>query len=203
MIQVTREITMNIAKFQLGDIISFTLNTGEQIKAKAVKETKDGMIFVTIDCLKTEDQMYKSPCTNINYLNSLLRKTLNGEILESFPADIRRRMAGMQISNTDFFDMLRIPTEHEIFGKNYYGKDENASVDRFYGMENRHNRMAFKGSETGDWECYWLQNRAEEETYNHLFGCADEDGDANFDNAFFCHGVRLVFLLAQNNNEVL
>ena len=90
--------------------------------------------------------------------------------------------------------MLRIPTEREIFGENPYGKDEPVSVRRFYGMENRRERIAFQGSETGTWEWYWLQNKVEDSASNfaHVAGA----GNATYTYASHSPGVRPVFLLS-------
>lgn len=162
--EVMRNMTIDTELFELGDIISFTLTTGEKVKAKAIRETPNGMLFITVDCLKDEQKMFENPgrAEKVDYEHSDLRKKLNGEIFESFPEEIKGRMVGMRVGQTNCFDMLRIPTEREIFGENPYGKDEPVSVRRFYGMENRRERIAFQGSETGTWEWYWLQNKVED-----------------------------------------
>ena len=90
--------------------------------------------------------------------------------------------------------MLRIPTEREIFGENPYGKDEPVSVRRFYGMENRHERIAFQGSETGTWEWYWLQNNVEDSA--SYFADVTYDGGADYADTSHSLGVRPVFLLS-------
>ena len=196
--EVMRNMTIDTELFELGDIISFTLTTGEKVKAKAIRETPNGMLFITVDCLKDEQPMFKTPdrmgSMEINYFNSDLRHTLNGEILDSFPEEIKSRMVGMRIGNTNFFDMLRIPTEREIFGENPCGKDEPVSVRRFYGMENRRERIAFQGSETGVWEWYWLQNRVEDTASS--FASVGYYGNATFYHASLSLGVRPVFLLS-------
>lgn len=160
--EVIRNMTIDTELFRLGDIISFTLSTGEKVKAKAIRETPNGMLFITVDCLKDEQKMFENPgrAEKVDYEHSDLRKKLNGEIFESFPEEIKRRMVGMQVGQTNCFDMLRIPTEREIFGMNHYGvRTTPVSVRRFYGMENRRERIAFQGSETGIEEWYWLQNK--------------------------------------------
>ena len=103
-------------------------------------------------------------------------------------------MVGMRVGQTNCFDMLRIPTEREIFGENPYGKGEPVSVRRFYGMENRRERIAFQGSETGTWEWYWLQNKVEDSASD--FAIVDSDGNADYGGASISRGVRPVFLLS-------
>lgn len=194
--EVIRNMTVETELFELGDIISFDLTTGEKIQAMAVRETPNGMLFMTVDCLKTEYKMFEnvSRAEVVDYEHSDLRQKLNAEILESFPEEIRERMVGMRVGQTNCFDMLRIPTEREIFGENPYGADEPKSVRRFYGMEERRNRIAWQGSKTGEFEWYWLQNRAED-TASCFAGVAG-DGDAASSGASYSRGVRPVFLLS-------
>lgn len=194
--EVMRNMTIDTELFELGDIISFTLTTGEKVKAKAIRETPNGMLFITVDCLKDEQKMFENPgrAEKVDYEHSDLRKKLNGEIFESFPEEIKGRMVGMRVGQTNCFDMLRIPTEREIFGENPYGKDEPVSVRRFYGMENRRERITFQGSETGTWEWYWLQNKVEDSA--SAFARVGHAGYAGYTSASFSRGVRPVFLLS-------
>lgn len=193
--EVKRTIKTYVKSFELGDVISFMLKDGEKVQAKAVQKTDEGMLFLTVDCLKDEYQMFKYNvgAMEINYFNSDLRHALNGEILDRFPDEIRSRMVGMRIGNTDTFDLLRIPTEREIFGKNPYGKEESDTVERFNGMDNRRNRIAFQGFETGTWECYCLQNRVK--NYASYFARVNGEGLVYYGSASYSIGVRPAFLL--------
>ena len=194
--EVIRKITVDTELFELGDTISFELTTGEQVQAMAVRETPNGMLFMFVDCLKTEQKMFENVnnAEVVDYAHSDLRKKLNGEILESFPEEIRERMVGMRFGQTNCFDMLRIPTEREIFGENPYGEDEPKSVRRFYGMEERRNRIAWQGSKTGEFEWYWLQNKVEDSASH--FASVATYGYANYHDASNSRGVRPVFLLS-------
>ena len=194
--EVIRKITVDTELFELGDTISFELTTGEQVQAMAVRETPNGMLFMFVDCLKTEQKMFENVnnAEVVDYAHSDLRKKLNGEILESFPEEIRERMVGMRVGQTNCFDMLRIPTEREVFGENPYGEDEPKSVRRFYGMEERRNRIAWQGSKTGEFEWYWLQNKVEDSA-SYLANVSGS-GDAGCSRAGNSDGVRPVFLLS-------
>lgn len=196
--EVKRTIKTDVESFELGDVISFKLKDGEKVQAKAVKKTDEGMLFITVDCLKDEYQMFKNTggigSMDINYFNSDLRRALTGEILDRFPDEIRSRMVGMRIANSDIFDLLRIPTEREIFGENPFGKDESDTVVQFKGMKNCRNRIAFQGSKTGTWEWYGLQNRVGN-TYAH-FARVDSAGNAGCNSASASFSVRPVFLLS-------
>lgn len=194
--EVIRKITVDTELFELGDTISFELTTGEQVQAMAVRETPNGMLFMFVDCLKTEQKMFENVnnAEVVDYVHSDLRKKLNGEILESFPEEIRERMVGMRVGQTNCFDMLRIPTEREIFGENPYGEDEPKSVRRFYGMEERRNRIAWQGLKTGEFEWYWLQNKVEDSASRFAF--VYDYGLASCHAASSSSGVRPVFLLS-------
>ena len=194
--EVKRTIKTDVESFELGDVISFKLKDGEKVQAKAVKQTDEGMLFLTVYCLEDKYQMFEYPVGSmeINYINSDLRHALNGKILDRFPDEIRSRMVGMRIDDSFEFDLIRIPTEREIFGENHYSKDESDTVVQFKGMKNRRNRIAFQGSKAGTGEWYWLQNRVEDIVSR--FAHVSSDGIAGCCGASQYNGVRLVFLLS-------
>jgi len=194
--KVKRTIETEVESFELGDVITFKLKDDEKVQAKAVQKTDEGMLFLTVDCLKDKYQMfkYKVGAMEINYFNSDLRHALNGEILDRFPEEIRSRMVGMRIGNTDTFDLLRIPTEKEIFGENPWGMKESDTVEQFKGMKNCRNRIAYQGSKTGTWEWYWLQNRVE--GIASYFTSVTATGNANHNSVSDSCGIRPVFLLS-------
>lgn len=190
--KVKRNMTVDVELFEVGDIIKFKLNDGEKVQAMAVRETSKGMLFVLVDCLAKEYPMFTSmeDMTDdyFTYENSDLRKALNGEILARFPEEIRSRMVAL-----DNGDMLRIPTEREIFGENIYGQEEPDTVKRFKPMKKKRNRIAFQGKE-GAWEWYWLMNRHKE--YASYFANVYGNGNAYYTFASLAYGVRPVFLLS-------
>ena len=194
--EVKRKMTVDTEMFELGDIISFKLTTGEKVQARAVKENPDGMMFVTVDCLEDEQPMFKNTDDmeneDFSYDNSDLRKALNGAILATFPAEIRDRMKVVYGDS----DLLRIPSEKEIFGTNEYGQEE-GKVKQFKGMKNRRNRITWQGSKTGVFEWYWLMNRHKKyASLFALFALVGFEGFADYGGASVSLGVRPVFLLS-------
>lgn len=193
MMEVKRTMTVDVEMFEVGDVIKFKLTDGEKVQAKAVKETPEGMLFVLVDCLAKEYPMFKDidgiDEDDITYMNSDLRKVLNGEILARFPKEIRNRMVAVNAEG----DMLRIPSEKEIFGENVYGQTEDKKVKRWKPMKKRRNRIAFQGKK-GAWEWYWLMNRHQE--YASYFAVVLGHGNAYYDLASSSYGVRPVFLLS-------
>lgn len=170
--------------YQVGDVISFTLTDGENVEAMAVKQEQDGMIFCLVDCLADEYPMNREDTNRGGYWASDLRDVLNGTILNRFPADLREKLLPFKNG-----DLLRIPTEREIFGENIYGETDD--YERWEPMKDRRNRIAFQGSKTGTWEWYWLMNRVEGSAAG--FASVGYDGGAGFYPASSSRGVRPAF----------
>lgn len=145
-------------KYEVGDIVSYTMEDGEEVEALAVKEEFDKhgnlcMVFILLDCLKEECRMNRDDTNDGGYEESYLREQLRTEYLERFPASLRLNMVPFENG-----DLLRIPTEREVFGENRYGEEEPDTVEQFEAMKKRRNRMAFDGSNGGT-QAYWLQNK--------------------------------------------
>lgn len=163
----------NVEVFRIGDVINFTLTTGEEVEAMAMREEKDGMLFVTVDCLEEERSMNEGNTTKGGYEQSELRKVLNSEIYETFPEDIKEKM--VPFANGD---LLRLLTEDEVFGD-----------DRLEPMNNRRNRIAERGAGSGEAEWWWLQD-----VYSAAyFPSVDTSGYAYCSFASLAHGVRPAF----------
>ena len=139
-------------KFKVGDVMSFVLTSGEEVEAMAMKQEDDGMIFCFVDCLAKEYPMNKEGGTEGGYEASDLRRTLNTEILALFPDDLTAKL--IPFGNGD---LLKIPSEHEVFGKNVYGKDGDENETQWEPMKLRRNRIAFQGT-NGEWEYWWLRD---------------------------------------------
>lgn len=187
-------------KFEIGDVISFSMIDGEEVEAMAVKEKRNGMLFVFVDCLYKEYAMFKRGRKinerKISYMNSDLRNALNGEILERFPEKIRSLMVAVNADG----DMLRIPTECEIFGNNFYGQEELETVKHWKPMKRKRNRISFRSKE-GELEWYWLMNQHKENPSFFVF--VGGSGLATYTQASSLAGVRPVFLLSQNLDHVV
>lgn len=190
---VKRTMKVDVELLEVGDVIKFKLTDGEKVQAMAVKQTPEGMLFVLVDCLAKEYPMFNDINNmdeeDISYATSDLRKALNGEILERFPKEIKDRMVAVNAEG----DMLRIPTECEIFGENVYGQEESKLTKRWKPMKKKRNRIAFQGKE-GAWEWYWLMNRHKD--YASDFASVLSDGNAGYHYASSSYGVRPVFLLS-------
>lgn len=177
-------------KYEVGDIVSYTMEDGEEVEALAVKEEFDKhgnlcMVFMLLDCLKEECRMNRDDTNDGGYEESHLRDQLATKYLEKFPAALRLNMVPFENG-----DLLRIPTEREIFGRNIYGEEEPNTVEQFEPMKKRRNRMAFDGL-NGETQAYWLQNkRVGSATY---FCLVNANGYASYDHASYSYGVRPLY----------
>lgn len=141
--KVERTIEMDVNAFEVGDIISFQLKDGEEVRAMAMKQKADGMIFCFVGCLQ------KKYC---GYDRRRLREKLNSEILDRFPEEIKKDLVAFNNG-----DLLRLPTEYEVFGRNIYGECEDINtVEQWKPMMDCRNRLTFIGDSLQWW---WLQNK--------------------------------------------
>ena len=184
--KVKRTVKIDVNTFKVGDIIKFKLTNGAKARAMAMQQEEDGMIFCLVDCLPGECPMNSTRTNDGGYEQSDLRKKLNGEMLNLFPAELTGMMAPF-----DSGDLLRIPTEKEIFGENYYGEYESPYVKQWKPMKRRKNRMAFDSAKGESLQWYWLMNKARESTI--YFSFVDRAGYEAFDAPFISYGVRPVF----------
>ena len=182
--KVRRTEKIKVNTFRVGDVIHFKLSDGEKAEMLAVKEESDGMIFCFVDCLAKEYSMNEQNTNEGGWDASDLRKKLNGEVLDRFPRKIRKLLLPFENG-----DLLRLPTEKEIFGSNPCGEDESESVSQWKPMKQRKNRIASQGL-NGGWEWYWLQNRVQNSAAG--FALVDGSGYACCDHASDALGVRPV-----------
>ena len=177
-------------KYEVGDIVSYTMEDGEEVEALAVKEEFDKhgnlcMVFMLLDCLKEECRMNRDDTNDGGYEESHLRDQLATKYLEKFPAALRLNMVPFENG-----DLLRIPTEREIFGRNIYGEEEPNTVEQFEPMKKRRNRMAFDGL-NGETQAYWLQNKRVRSATSFCY--VDTTGSADYYYASDSFGVRPLY----------
>ena len=184
--KVKRAIKCDVNTFKVGDIIKVKLTNDVKVQAMAMQQEEDGMIFCLVDCLPGEYPMNSTRTNEGGYEESDLRKKLNGEILNLFPAELKAMMAPF-----DNGDLLRLPTEKEIFGENYYGEYESPYVKQWKPMNKRRNRMAFDGSKDENLQWYWLMNKVRESAAT--FAGVNGNGRETCVDDSISFGVRPVF----------
>ena len=172
-------------KLHVGKVIDFQLASGEKAQYMVQRMDEDGYLCLLVDCLPKAYRMNRENTNTGGYCASELRDHMTSDILALFPAELRDRMVPFASG-----DLLRLPTEKEIFGCNEYGEAEPESVRQFEPMKSRRNRIAFRGEdECLEW--YWLENEVESSAAN--FASVDANGGADYNNASVAHGVRPAF----------
>lgn len=192
--KVKRIRSVDVDTFKVGDIIEVKLTDGVKVEAMAVKQEKDGMIFCLVDCFPNEYPMNDTRTNEGGYEQSNLRKKLNGEILNLFPAELKAVMTPSE--NGDF---LRIPTEREIFGENRYGEYESPNVKQWKPMKKRRNRMEFDCTKNENLQWYWLMNKVRESATG--FSGVSCSGCADGNSASSSFGVRPVFKIKNGKSN--
>lgn len=172
-------------EMRVGEVVNFQLTSGEKAQFMVQRVDEDGYLCMLVDCLPKEYHMNRENTNKGGYNESDLRKLMQGEILDLFPAALRELM--LPFSNGD---LLRLPTEKEIFGRNEYGKDEPESVKQFELMKSRRNRIAFRGKDE-EWEWYWLANTVKDSAAR--FARVNTGGGAACSYASAAVGVRPAF----------
>lgn len=89
-------IESDVDTFKVGDVIEVKLADGVKVQAMAVQQEEDGMVFCLVDCLPSEHPMNSTSTNEGGYEESDLRKKLNGEILNLFPAELKAMMTPLQ-----------------------------------------------------------------------------------------------------------
>lgn len=143
------------------------------------------MVFMLLDCLKETCQMNRDDTNDGGYEESYLREQLKTEYLERFPASLRLNMVPFENG-----DLLRIPTEREIFGENRYGEEEPDTVEQFEPMKKRRNRLASDGL-NGGYQYYWIKNKRVGSATD--FCSVGNGGNAYYLSASYSLGVRPLY----------
>ena len=169
----------------VGKVVDFQLTSGEKAQYMVQRMDEDGYLCLLVDCLPKAYRMNRENTNTGGYCASELRDHMTSDILALFPAELRDRM--IPFANGD---LLRLPTEKEIFGCNEYGKAEPESVRQFEPMKSRRNRIAFRGKDES-FEWYWLENEVEDSAA--YFAFVSSYGLATYGSVGAAFGVRPAF----------
>ena len=169
--------------YKVGDVVEFELTTGEKVRMIAVNQKRDMMEFCFAECLSARYQMNSRDTNEGGFEESLLRRILNEEIIQTFPREIYDKMVPF-----DNGDYLSIPTEEQIFGKNIYGEPiTDDSTEQWDIMKQTKNRIAFQGL-AGATIWYWLRNKSVQSASGFCY--VDLNGSASYFGASYSGGVR-------------
>lgn len=114
-VEVIQQVKMDdfdeVGEWQIGDIIRFTLLTGEAIEAQCQRVDHKGATFCLTHCLEEERPINEENTNEGGWDESDLRKWLNEKLINDFPSDIRKRMKPIYKD-----DLLTLPSVEDVFG---------------------------------------------------------------------------------------
>lgn len=139
--KVMREVKVKAEKLQIGDRISVRL-PGEEHTATAIRDERDGMLFLLDEYLDEPRPMNRSNSTDGGYDASDMRKFLQA-LVEVFPEKIRKRMKTFENG-----DMLRLLTITEMCGRDENFKKCEGQIEW---MKDRRHRMACRKGKKYEW----------------------------------------------------
>ncbi|MBR1677305.1 MAG: hypothetical protein IJ706_08360 [Clostridia bacterium] len=177
--KVFREVRLKVNRIEVGDRIKVKFGK-ERHTATAIREDKDGVLFLLDDCLDKAYPMNRDGGTEGGYLESDLRETLN-EYRDMLPDKIKERLVPDENG-----DELRLLSLEEVFGLDSE-YNETAKDKQIPWMRDRRKRIATRKGDEYEW--WWLNNVV---SAAYFAGVAD-DGYASYDGASYAFGVRPAF----------
>lgn len=174
---VCKELYTINGELKVGDHFEVPLDN-QVVSATVQKVTDDEIICMTDDCVMLAPMSY----TNYGgYKSSYLRAKIEVDLLSQFPSGLRNRIT-----------YIAPPTYGQIFGHDewYHLAVEPDNDEQFELMKKRINRMA---DYKDDGSIYWLRNAIKADHPSFDFSFVNPLGDANYGNAYYSFGVRVVF----------
>ena len=111
--------------FSIGDEISETLTTGEEVVfvVSGINVYRDNEVIFTLkDCLVETQQMNDTYTNEGGWLASKMRRKLNSDVFETLPLDLRAVISPRTFgAETDFLWLL---SEREVFGEEEWSETE-------------------------------------------------------------------------------
>lgn len=179
------------AHFEIGDEISDTLKTGEEVVFVVVGKDMyqpGDVIFGLKDCLKTPYRMNATGINEGGWAACDMRRYLSGEVFEQLPDDLRAIIKPREIQGG--FDSLWLFSEVEIFGEeDWTEKDADRGVQMPY-FKRRGNRIKGLGK---DGPAYGWWERSPYAANSNSFCFVGSGGSASAYNASRSNGVAFGF----------
>lgn len=176
---------------QLGDELSITLKTGEEVTLQLADMTLgDRPCFVLKDCLKDERPMNKTATNKGGWEKSFMREWLNETIFHQLPDELQAiimpRVIKQKLGNktAETTDKLWLPSFTEMFGAQRAADWAPADTeDAQLALFSTERSRVKECSDRGTW-WYWL--RSPYGSYSAYFCCVSSNGDA--DDGYYASG---------------
>ena len=185
-VEIIQQVKMDnfeeVGEWQMGDIIRFTLLTGEEVEAQCQRVDPEGATFCLTHCLEEEQPMNEEDTNKGGWDESNLRKYLNTEILNSFPESIRNKMKPIYKD-----DLLTLPAVEDIFGEWDFDRWEPKEGAEPNWPLMKHRQYRAKGN--------WWWERSAYATSATYFCRVDTGGNASDNGASYSNGLAPAFLI--------
>ena len=184
---------------QLGDELSITLKTGEEVTLQLADMTLgDRPCFVLKDCLRDEKQMNKRSTNEGGWEKRFLREYLNETIFHMLPDElqeiivprvIRQKLDGETIETED---KLWLPSFTEMFGANADWATADADDERQFQLYKTERSRVKECGDRGTW-WYWL--RSPYGSNSTAFCRVNSYGTVGYSSASYSNGVAFGFCI--------
>ena len=176
---------METKEIVVGDQILVSLAELGDFTATAHKITDKGVLFIFDDYVVSK-AMNEANTNEGGFEESDLKKWIDSVLLETFPSELKDRIAD-----------LSIPTVGELFGHDDEWDNEHFELDddeQLPLMKERRNRVAYLQNEC---EWGWLRNATKKEVSSAYFADVDASGNTAYAGATCSRGVRPEFWLVR------
>lgn len=177
-----------------GDVIPFTLKTGEEVAVRATRDESGKLFFVLEDCLEDEHAMNKQNTTKGGWAACEMRKHLNKTIFALLPDELQAVIAPTKIvqvvdgERVETDDKLFLLSRTQVFGKGAWSErePEDTQLDCFKREKDRVKECG----DNGTW-FWWLRSA----TSTSNFYIVGSGGNYSYASANYSYGVALGFCL--------
>ena len=179
---------------QSGDLIPFTLKTGEEVQVRATQDEGGKWYFVLEDCLEEEHAMNKQNTNKGGWAACDMRRYLNKTIFSLLPEDLQAVIAPTKVvqivdgERVETEDKLFLLSRTQVFGKGpWTGREpEDTQLDCFAREKDRVKECGSNGT----W-FWWLRSAS----HDYGFSYVGSNGVSYSAGASHSDGVALGFCL--------
>lgn len=179
---------------QSGDLIPFTLKTGEEVRVRATQDEGGKWYFVLEDCLEEEHAMNKQNTNKGGWAACDMRRYLNKTIFSLLPDELQAIIAPTKVvqivdgEQVETEDKLFLLSRTQVFGKGPWSdhEPEDTQLDCFTREKDRVKECGSNGT----W-FWWLRSA----NFNGGFYSVHSNGTYSYSIAYGSCGVALGFCL--------
>ena len=182
---------------QSGDLIPFTLKSGEEVAVRATHDGNGKLFFVLEDCMRDEHCMNEEWTNKGGWDACDMREHLNTAVFDLLPDDLQAVIAPTTIvqivrgKRVESVDKLFLLSKTQVFGKGDWtgNEPEDTQLDCFRREKDRVKECAAQGT----W-WWWLRSPVASSS-SYFCGVGNGGGSYNGNAASASYGVAFGFCL--------